>query len=225
MGQWVNGQVYGLHAKGKRYSLYVDGKTLTNEPIVQLATDDNGNRLPTYVPSAPTADVCTRGKATLAAGECYVAFSDAFRKLVDDPQELSITVTPQGNTNGVYVTDVTADGFRVKENMGGQSSTSFSWMAAGTRKGYAQPEAISPEILSADFDGAIRGIMINDADSEASSDAHLWWDGEDVRFDAPPPHQPQTDVFTGARPQPNGALRSSGSRAQESAPGRVSARD
>ena len=38
MGGWMKGLVYGTHIQGERYSLYVDGKTYTNEPVIELAT-------------------------------------------------------------------------------------------------------------------------------------------------------------------------------------------
>jgi len=38
MGGWMKGLVYGTHIKGEHYRLYVDGKTYTNEPVIELVT-------------------------------------------------------------------------------------------------------------------------------------------------------------------------------------------
>jgi hypothetical protein len=88
MGGWVKGMKYGMHVNGERTSLYVDGKTFTNEPIAQLVAKDDGSRVSTYVPSSATADVYARGKSKMAAGEIYISFDNDFKQIIGDPIEL-----------------------------------------------------------------------------------------------------------------------------------------
>lgn len=183
MGGWVRGMRYGFHVKGERTSLYVDGATITNQPIAQLVTLDDGSRVGTYVPSSTTADVFARGKSKLAGGQIYIPFTNEFKQIFADPQGLTITVTPAGNSNGVYVSSIDANGFWVKENNNGTSHVDLSWIAMGTRKD-AGEMTISPEILEAEFDTRMNGVMHNDIDSENAQP--LWWDGTQMRYDEVP---------------------------------------
>ncbi|MFN8397398.1 MAG: hypothetical protein U0176_22435 [Bacteroidia bacterium] len=185
MGGWVRGMVYGMHVKGERSSLYVDGKTITNEPITQLVTLDGGDRVSTYVPSSTSADVYARGNSKLGNGQTYVQFSDEFKQVFSSPQDLVITVTPRGNCNGVYVSNVDANGFHVQENNGGTSGVDFSWIAMGTRKG-SENIQLSPEILQHDFDAHMRNTMRNDMDESTPVDGAIFWDGSDVKYGIPP---------------------------------------
>lgn len=202
MGGWVRGMVYGMHVKGDRTSLYVDGKTVTNQPIAQLVTLEDGHRVTTYVPSSTSADVYSRGKSKLANGMMYVQFSDEFKQVFANPSELVITITPSGNCNGVYVANVDANGFTVKENNGGASGVDFNWIAMGTRKD-VESLKLSPEILEPDFDAHMRHTMRNDFD-ETPVDGAIFWDGTDVKYGTPPAKKPSNEhmkfVRTGVVP-------------------------
>ena len=92
-------------------------------------------------------------------------------------------MTPAGNSNGVYVYSIDANGFWVKENNNGTSHVDLSWIAMGTRKDVGEM-TISPEILDADFDVKMNGVMHNDNSNENAQP--LWWDGTKMRYDAPP---------------------------------------
>lgn len=197
MGGWVKGMKYGMHVNGERTSLYVDGKTFTNEPIAQLVTTDDGSRVSTFVPSSATADVYARGKSKMAAGQIYIAFEESFKQIISDPQSLTITVTPAGNSNGVYVSSIDANGFWVKENNNGSSNVDLSWIAMGVRKG-SENIVTSPEILDADFDLHMHDVMHNEHSDEAGGS--LWWDGAQVRFDAPPAKTPSNEHLKFTRP-------------------------
>ncbi len=199
MGGWVKGMKYGMHVTGERTSLYVDGPTFTNQPIQQLVTMDDGSRVATFVPSSATADVYARGKSKMAAGQTYIAFEDHFLQSIGDPQNLVITVTPSGNSNGVFVASIDANGFWVKENNNGSSHVELSWIAMGQRKG-SETITASPEILDAEFDHHMRAMMHNDISTEESG--AVWWDGTQVRFDTPPAKAPSTEHLQLMRPQP-----------------------
>jgi len=198
MGGWVRGSVYGLHARGERYSLYVDGQAITNQPLAQLVTQANGQRVATYAPSSPSADVYVRGRAELQDGQAFVAFPEGFAQLLSNPQEATITVTPTGDTRGVFVERITEAGFYVRENQGGHSRAVLGWTATGTRRG-SEAAKLSAELLDSEFDPRMSRLMSNEADPNAPRQA-LWYDGQQVRYDTPPAHQPDPDIATGARP-------------------------
>ncbi|RAK68329.1 hypothetical protein [Hymenobacter edaphi] len=184
MGGWVRGQVYGLHARGERYSLYVDGPAVTNQPLTQLAERPDGTRAATYAPSALTADVAARGRAELRDGTAFVAFPADFTALLANPQEATITVTPTGDTRGVFVERVTETGFYVRENQQGHSQAPLHWTATGLRRD-AREAPLAPELLTRDFDPRMRRLMHSDADPAAPTQ-YLWWDGQQLRYDQPP---------------------------------------
>ncbi|MCC2546901.1 hypothetical protein LJY25_10635 [Hymenobacter sp. BT175] len=207
MGGWVRGQVYGLHARGERYSLYVDGAAVMNQPLTQLVTAADGQRVATYAASATTADVSARGRAELREGQAFIPFPAGFAQLLLNPQEATITVTPAGETRGVFVERVVETGFYVRENQQGHSRALLNWTATGTRRDVTDLAPMSAEVLDAQFDPRMRDLMHNEADTAAPRQA-IWWDGQQVRYDQPPAHPRPTEpvapspTVSGAPDQP-----------------------
>lgn len=187
MGGWIRGMAYGTHVRGEIYSMYVDGKTYTNAPITQLI-ETTGDRQPVYAATAMKAEVSSRGKNNLQNGQAYVTFSDDFKNTIStNPDELTITVSPMGNSNGIYIVSYDQNGFTVAENNSGSSNVAFTWIAIGTQSGY---EAMShdAQILAPDFDQKMNGVMYNDM-NESGTPQTMWWDGTQMRFDAPVPEK------------------------------------
>ncbi len=184
MGGYVKGSEYGLISSGEEFGMYVQGNTITNEPIVQLTETNNTQRTISYTATSTEVDVTTRGIGNLTNGESYVSFKDAFKNLVSSTEAINITITPTGETNGVYVSKVTSDGFYVKENRNGNSNVSFNWTAIGTRKGYENGVEISDVVLSNNFDKNMNGVMNNDGGKEEGTP--IYYDGNQVRFERMP---------------------------------------
>jgi hypothetical protein len=200
MGGWFRGLAYGTHVKGEIYSMYIDGKTYANAPITQLIETEN-NRQPVYSTSAMKVEISDRGKANLNAGEMYVPFTQEFKNTISaDPNELTITVSPMGNSNGVYISSYDANGFTVKENNSGTSNVAFTWIAIGTRKNY-ESMAHNAQILDKTFDQKMEGVMYNDNNTTGTPQT-MWWDGTQMRFDVPPPaKQADPNYINTARPK------------------------
>jgi hypothetical protein len=93
-----------------------------------------------------------------------------------------ITITPIGRSNGIFLANVTRDGFEVEENASGTSYISFNWIAIGNKKGYEDTK-ISEEILDKNYDFNMNAVMHNENDP--SSALPIWWDGTKVRHDKP----------------------------------------
>lgn len=184
MGGWVRGLVYGEHVKGKRYGLYVDGTTYTNKPISQLIDNGTDKRTVTYSNASMTADVYTKGTAELVNGQATITFEKNYSSVISERTPVIVTVSPLGETKGVYVTNVTANGFTVKENGGGNSSVKFSWIAVGSRSD-AEGIKLPTEVVAKDFDEKMNGVMFNENNKEEQA-TPIWWDGQQVRFDAVP---------------------------------------
>jgi hypothetical protein len=97
---------------------------------------------------------------------------------------INITITPSGETNGVYINSVNQEGFYVKENQGGTSNTSFNWIAIGTRKGFENGIEISNTILANEFDNNINGVMSNDGTLQDGKP--IYYNGTEVVFERMP---------------------------------------
>jgi hypothetical protein len=188
MGGWVSGTVYGLHIKGEQYGLYVDGKTYTNQPITELVTTENGVRVPAYVITSLQPEVYARGKASLQNGEVYVRYTDNFISMAEsNPDEVIVTVSPLGNSKGIYISQQDATGFWVRENENGHSNLAFSWIAVASRRDESVKRIKhTPEIFKPDFDKNMNRVMFND-NNQTDKPLPIWWDGTKVRFDNPPP--------------------------------------
>lgn len=182
MGGWLQGKIYGTYMRGDRFSTYIDGAAMTNQPITQLVEVDNQQaRVATYASVSQTADITARGKAKLVNGRAVVTLDANFRNLVGD--DIIVTATPIGDCNGVHLVSMKNDNFVVAENQKGTSNVEFTWIAVGSIKKY-QNNTVSPEILDKSFDANMRGVTHDDNDTNAPTP--IWYDGEDVRFDAIP---------------------------------------
>ncbi|HBD25485.1 hypothetical protein [Flavobacterium sp.] len=184
MGGYVKGNQFGLMTQGDDFGMYVQGNTITNKPIVQLTETNNAQRTISYTATSTEVDVTTRGVGKLSNGESYITFKEAFKNLVSNNEAINITVTPTGETNGVYISKVTNDGFYIKENKNGKSNASFNWTAIGTRKGYENGVEISDTVLSNNFDKNMNGVMNNDGGKEEGTP--IYFDGNNIRFERIP---------------------------------------
>jgi len=66
-----------------------------------------------------------------------------------------------------------------------QSGLSFNWIAVGNRVDATATRSIPKEVSQASFDTQLRSFMGNDADTRSVA-TPMWWDGRQLRFDAPP---------------------------------------
>ena len=198
MGGWVRGLKYGFNTKGETYSMYIDGKGYTNEPLAYLAPTATGDRVASYMMTSMQAEVNSKGRVMLQGGKVYVPFKEDFTKVISgSEQDIMVTATPQGNSNGVYVDKITSEGFWIVENNNGTSTVAVVWMASAVKAD--QPE-VAPELLNKDFDKKMAGVMFNDNNTK-DTPQNMWWDGTKMRWDAQPPRKIPTDIETGARPQ------------------------
>ena len=209
MGGFVKGSQYGLIAKGKQMGAYVDGNTVTNKPYIQLI-EGNDQRNVTYVSTSTSIDITTRGKGKLTNGETFIAFDQKFLNSVDSNilttsdqanETVNITITPIGDCNGVFVKEVTATGFYVKEMRNGNSNVSFNWTAIGTQKN-AKEVALDETILSKDFDQNLGEVMHNENDTTSKAKP-IYFDGSKIKFDEIPEHIKGKARSIGKQPEIN----------------------
>ncbi|MCD6501846.1 hypothetical protein J7L01_04540, partial [bacterium] len=155
MGGWFKGNLYGLHATGKHYAAYADGDVMTNSDYIVLVDSDEEDRIPTYAMTSVTRDIYTHGVGKITDGEGRVVFPQEFRDAIDPDEAITVTATPIGVNNGLFIVSYDSNGFVVRESDGHSGEGKFSWIAIGQRRGTSTAELAS-EVISSDFDGKMR---------------------------------------------------------------------
>jgi len=185
MGGWVRGLKYGFNVKGETYSMYVDGKSYTNEPLAYLMPTSTNERVAGYMSASMNSEVTDKGKTMLKSGKIFVPFNSDFKKVMSkNTDDLIITATPQGKTNGIYISEITSEGFWIYENNNGASSVAVSWMMSSPVKN--ADTQVASELLNKEFDLNMDKFMFNENDLQSEKKS-LWWDGTQMRWDAPNP--------------------------------------
>jgi hypothetical protein len=177
LGADIHGKVYGVYAEGEDYSLYSNGPVYKNNIDVHL--QDNGTGINTALFTNVSTDVTvqTSGYATLSGGKVSVAFDPAFAASVSTETPVVVTVTPTGNSNGVYLSEVSKNGFSVVENNNGKSSVTVSFIAIGKRAGYEHPN-LPREVTDAGYTGKISRGLHNDADNQTNGEGLYYENGQ-----------------------------------------------
>ena len=115
--------------------------------------------------------------------------------------DVTVTVTPLGETKGVYLTRVTAEGFEVRENGGGRATVKFAWIAVGRRTDVVESDVPS-EVLDPSFDDKVQRFTVPEHAPDTVPRGYMWWDGTRMRYDVPPPRQlPAEGNFVPTRPK------------------------
>jgi hypothetical protein len=115
---------------------YVEGELFLHDGQGTFAKTRNpAVNVEAYVPqsSRPTSE--DEGESQLVNGQAYVRLDPAFAQSIDDGSPYMVFVTPEGDTNGVYVTQKSMSGFAVRENRGGRSTVAFSYRIVASQYG------------------------------------------------------------------------------------------
>jgi hypothetical protein len=184
LGGHIKGDQYGLITKGARFGSYIDGTSITNKAYAVINKVQNGERVVTYTTSSTTIDVSTKGVGRLVNGTATIIFDKNFSKLLSKLTPAVVTITPMGETNGVYVNNVTENGFTIKENKGGKATVDFYWIAIGEKE-IATSDLVPSEVLEKDFDKNLDNVLNIDEESKSNSNT-MWWDGKNLKFGSLP---------------------------------------
>jgi hypothetical protein len=149
-----------------------------------VSSDDGSARTAVYSSTSTSVNITTQGVNTLSTGKAYVKFDESYSKLISSKKPIVVTITPMGNTNGVYIESVDQKGFVVVENNDGKSNVNFNWSAVAERVGYEDYQPLE-ELKNVDYDKNMSGVMFNDLNSKEKAQP-VWWDGSKLRFDAIP---------------------------------------
>jgi hypothetical protein len=125
-GDWA---YVGIRIGGTNYKINGGGSVSTN------VKDNNDKLRILFAPEAPEIVFQDWGTGKLSNGEAYINIDPVLTKniFVDEKHPLKVFIQLEGDCNGVYVTEKTALGFKVKELQRGTSNTSFSWQIVANR--------------------------------------------------------------------------------------------
>ncbi|HLJ84783.1 MAG TPA: hypothetical protein VKT51_11465 [Candidatus Eremiobacteraceae bacterium] len=88
-----------------------------------------------YTPTESEPTIEDNGEAALVDGVAQVALDPRFANVIDRSAPYIVTVTPEGDCRGLYVTQRSARGFVVRELQGGHSSVGFGFRIVAHRFG------------------------------------------------------------------------------------------
>ncbi len=96
---------------------------------------------------SPDANVVISGTSELRDGKGSVTFDETFKELISSDIPVNVIATPTEECNGVYVSNVSKNGFSVNELMSGKSTASFNWIAIGRREGCEERRVYAEKTL------------------------------------------------------------------------------
>ena len=171
------GEVIGLINKGEFFAAYNSGNTYTYGKNIELTGNVDGTKTPLYAMSSESPKIYDNGKGDLVNGTCFIPFGKVFVNALGEIP--TVTVTPTGNCNGLYLAEITKDGFTVKELQNGNHQVSFQWIAVGNRT-FSEDPALKT-VTKANFERNIDQMLFNDNLKERNG-LGMWWDGKNLQF-------------------------------------------
>ncbi len=177
MGADIHGEIYGMYAEGGNYATFSNGPVYKNNIDVHLQKNGEGSNSVLYTNVSTDVTVQTSGVASLSSGSASIAFDPVFVASVSSDATIIVTVTPVGNSNGVYLDNVSKSGFTVVENNAGKSNVSVNYIAMGKRAGYENPN-LSPEVIDAAYTNKMERGLHNDADTLTNGEGLYYENGE-----------------------------------------------
>ena len=180
MGGWVKGDVLGLTSSGKLYSSYNIGNVYTSGVSADIVTTKN-KRIAVYSVTSNKVKVYADGTSKLINGKIKITFDKDFIDVINNKP--TITITPNGECNGLYISSIDKDGFTVAELKNGKSNIEFSWLAIGTR--IDGSTSLPIELSDMNFDTNMQGVMFDENNTKDNA-TPIWWDGKTLHFNEIP---------------------------------------
>jgi len=177
-GLHAQGQIYGAYFEGGRYGLYTYGDRFVNGLDVHLTDVGEEDMAVSFTTTSIEAKINTDGIGRLSAGSSRIEFDPEFKKLIDPANRVTVTVTPLGSCNGVYLSEVDENGFTVRENNGGESDVEFMWIAMARRVDSRDRAKLPREVIASDYTDKIARGLHNDADTRTDGEGLYFEDGD-----------------------------------------------
>jgi len=142
----ANGET-GVVGVGNTWGVFASGNMGASglKPAVVPLPDNRVVAL--YAMESPEVWFEDLGSATLQDGVAVIALERTFALTVNTTVPYHVYVTPEGDCEGLYVTNKTPNSFEVRELRGGTSNVAFEYRIIAKRSGY---EGVRIEQLQAD---------------------------------------------------------------------------
>ncbi|WP_044403881.1 hypothetical protein [Lacinutrix sp. Hel_I_90] len=110
-------------------------KVLGGGSVSTMVKDRDGNNRILHTKETPEILFEDFGTAKLVNGEAFIIIDPVLSRniYVDKKHPMKVFIQLEGDCKGVYVTDKTKDGFKVKELQNGKSNVDFSWNLVANR--------------------------------------------------------------------------------------------
>jgi hypothetical protein len=177
IGSTSQGNVIGQLNSGELFAQYNLGNIYTLGKSVELVQTSD-KVVPVYTVSSLEPIVYARGTVEMVNGVATIQFSEDFKSIIAETPV--ITVTPNGECNGVYIASSDSKGCVIREQMRGASNTTLSWIAIAKRIDSAPDQATSM-VTANSFDSNIRKVLFSDSNYEGKA-LGMWWDGQAIQF-------------------------------------------
>jgi len=171
------GEIIGQLNKGEFFASYNSGNTYTYGKNIELVGEVQGEKTALYSISSLDAKLYDDGRSQLVNGVAFVRFDELFSTLVEGIP--TVTVSPAGNCNGIFIEEITKDGFSIKEMNNGTSNVAFTYIVLAKRK--SGEEEATKMVTKATFERDLDGFMFNDGNTESKAKG-AWWDGKTLQF-------------------------------------------
>ena len=105
-----------------------------------------GRRIVSYVGNQSRPTMEDVGEAQLVRGEAFVRLDSSFANVIDEHSKYIVFLTPEGDTNGLYVAQRSPSGFLVREIHGGTASIGFAYRIVARPYGDSSPRLPSVDV-------------------------------------------------------------------------------
>ncbi len=128
-------------------------KIIGTGTVNTIVKNRQGEQVALTCPEAPEMLFQDYGVGQLVNGVAHIEIDPDLAINIDVSEErpLKVFITPEGDCNGVYVTNKSANGFDVIELMGGQSNIPFSWQIVATRANEFGTDENGSRVLVSDY--------------------------------------------------------------------------
>lgn len=192
IGSVSKGSVIGQLNEGELFAAYNLGDVYTMGKQIELV-NVNEQVIPSYTSTSLEATVYAKGKIQMQHGQAFVRFDENYTSLLGEAPV--VTVSPMGACNGVYISEVSEEGFMIQEQNGGTHSVEISWISVGNRIDAKETEV--PSMLTqSSFKRNLSQALFNDGNKKQSGKG-MWWNGKELQFgEMPASLNPKMDEAT-----------------------------
>jgi hypothetical protein len=131
-------------------------KVIGGGVVSTTVADNNGNQVVLHAPETPEVYFEDYGQGQLVNGKAHIDLDPTIAKnvIINEKHPLRAYIQLEGDCNGVYVTNKTANGFDVVELQHGTSSSTFQWHIVCNRADEVMPSGKVSKLADLRFENA-----------------------------------------------------------------------